>query len=167
MFDILDYAVSEGVAWKADTLEELAGQLEMDPETLQATYTAYNEAVSTGVDEQFGKGVDYLMPIGEGPYYAVKVLPAPYASGGGLDVDTQLRVLMDDHITPIQGLYALGCDSMGVLLNRTKNYASFGGTAQGWSLTSGYLAGSNAAKYVIENFGLTELSEALDPTPAV
>ena len=167
VFEILDYAISEDIAWKGETLEDLATQLDMDAATLQKTYETYNAFVEKGVDEEFGKDPEYLQKIGEGPYYAVKVCCAPYASGGGLDVDTQVRVLKDDHETPIQGLYALGIDSMGVLMNKTKNYASFGGTAQGWSLTSGYLAGRNAALYVNDTYGLTDMSEALVDIPAV
>ena len=167
VFDILECAVGEGIAWKGKGLEDLAEQLDMDPAVLRATCDAYNAAVQAGFDEEFGKDPEYLRPVGEGPYYAIKVCSAPYASGGGLDVDVQIRVLKDDHATPIQGLYALGIDSMGVLMNKTKNYASFGGTAQGWSLTSGYLAGRNAVAYVEEAYGLAEVSEALVDTPAV
>ena len=93
---------------------------------------------------------------------------ASFSTAGGLDVDTQIRVLKDDHETPIEGLYATGVDSMGVLLHPERNYSGFGGVAQGWLWTSGRLAGINAANFVNETYGgFTYVSPALVDTSAV
>lgn len=167
--EIIAYAVEDGLMWKGDTIEELAAQIKIDPATLKETANTYNSYVAAGADPDFKKDAKYLMPLGGGPYYAVKVLTVPYASGGGLDIDDQIRVLKADHQTPFQGLYATGCDSYGVLMNREKNYNSYGGVAQGWVLCSGYVAGRNAAEYVNGTYGLTAVSEAKSeiPTSAV
>ena len=93
------------------------------------------------------------------------MLTVPYGSGGGLDIDDQLRVMKADHTTPFQGLYALGNDSYGVLMNPEKNYNSYGGVAQGWVLCSGYVGGRNVADYVIAGPGMTELTEAKSDIP--
>ena len=50
-------------------------------------------------------------------------------------------MLKADNETPIEGLYAVGTDSMGVLLTEKDEYVSYGGAANGWGLTSGYLCG--------------------------
>jgi fumarate reductase flavoprotein subunit len=84
-----------------------------------------------------------------------------FSTIGGLDVDTQIRVLKDDHKTPIQGLYAIGSDSIGVIgCNGSKSYMGLG-VAQGWNRTSGKLAGTYAADFVHEEYGgFTEISYA-------
>lgn len=45
VYECMDVCVKEGMAWKADTLEELAKQLEMDPATLVDTVKTYNSSV--------------------------------------------------------------------------------------------------------------------------
>ncbi len=53
-------------------------------------------------------------------------------------------------MTSIQGLYAVGTDSIGVLLTEQKEYVKYGGAAQGWAFTSGKEAGRVAVGYVLE-----------------
>lgn len=162
VYEGLGYAVEEGMAWRGETLAELAGQIGIDPAMLEATVAEYNAACDAGEDAAFEKKPEYLTKLETGPWYAVKVYPAHFSTAGGLDVDAQIRVLKDDHVTPIEGLYATGVDSMGVLLNPNHNYVGFGGPAQGWLWTSGRLAGINAAKYVNETYGgFTYVSPAL------
>ena len=47
--------------------------------------------------------------------------------------------------TAIDNVYVVGNDSLGVLNESNKAYVTYGGCAQGWALTSGRLAGANAA----------------------
>ena len=157
IYDCLDTCMEMGMAWKADTLEALADQLEMDKQALRATVDRYNVLVEQKCDKDYGKDPKFLSLKTEGgPYYALKIMNVIFATCGGLDVDTQIRVLRQDHKTPIDGFYATGCDSMGVIMNRERNYNGFGGVAQGWVYVSGRLAGLNAANYVHERFGFTE-----------
>jgi len=67
-----------------------------------------------------------------------------YVSCGVLDVDANMNVLRTDG-TAIENLYAVGQDSMGVLFTNKDAYVTYGGAAQGWVITSGRLAGANAA----------------------
>ena len=48
--------------------------------------------------------------------------------------------------TPVENLYAIGNDSIGVLLESGKAYVTYGGAAAGWALTSGRLAGASVAE---------------------
>ena len=50
----------------------------------------------------------------------------------------------------IPGLYAAGTESMGVLLSETTGYIDYGGIDHGWCLTSGKLAGENAAQFAMK-----------------
>ena len=162
VYEGLDFAVEEGMAFRGETLAELAEAIGVDPAALQATVDEYNAVCDAGEDAVFEKKPEFLTKLERGPWYAVKVYPAHFSTAGGLDVDTQIRVLKADHETPIAGLYAIGVDSMGVLLNPNRNYAGYGGPAQGWLWTSGRLAGIDAARYIDEECGgFTYVSPAL------
>ena len=79
-------------------------------------------------------------------YYAVRGASYVYSTCGGLEVDTNINVVDVDG-NPVPGLYATGNDSIGVLLASEKAYVTYGGAAAGWALTSGRLAGANAAAF--------------------
>ncbi|MDO4549243.1 MAG: FAD-dependent oxidoreductase, partial [Clostridia bacterium] len=83
-YEVLEDAVSRGIAYKADSIEELAALIGCEPETLKTTVETYNGYCETGVDEQFGKDAKYLDEIGEGPYYAMIGAPYCYTTCGGL-----------------------------------------------------------------------------------
>lgn len=146
-YEVIEDAINRGIMYKADTLEELAAAIGMeDPSVLVATVEKYNAACAAGEDTEFGKKPEYLDAIGAGPYYAVAGAPYCYTTAGGLDIDANYRVLKADHETPIEGLYAIGTDSMGVLYTEKRAYVTFGGAANGWALTSGYQVGRYLAE---------------------
>ncbi len=93
--------------YRADTVEALAEQLQIEPSALVHTVEEYNRFCSEKKDEEFGKDAKFLIPREEGPYYAVYGQLFSECSAGGLMVDAQCRVLRNDQ-TPIPGLYAGG-----------------------------------------------------------
>ncbi len=155
-YEVLDTAVKNGIAIKADSLEELASKLNIDPSVLAKTVSDYNAYCDTKVDPVDGiiksetvYGIggpvvtdqDTFQKVeGEGPYYAIVGAPWIYSTVGGLDINENFQVLTSSG-RPIKGLYAVGTDSMGVLFTEKKEYVAYGGAAQGWAFTSGYLAG--------------------------
>lgn len=146
-YDVLNTAIDLGYVFKADTIEELAAQIGVDPMNLANTLDTYNASCAAGADEEFGKDPTYLETIGDGPYYAVRMASYSYCTCAGLDVNTDLQVL-DTEGNPIPGLFAVGSDSMGVLFSEKKPYVTYGGANNGWALTSGYLCGESVAEYV-------------------
>lgn len=149
-YEVLQAAIDKGYVFKADTIAELAKQIDMNPSTLEDTVAKYNEYCETGNDLDFNKPEEFLVEIGSGPYYAVIGAPYCYSTCGALDINENFNVLQADGETPINGLYAVGTDSMGVLFTEKKPYVTFGGGAQGWAFTSGYLAGEIISEYVSE-----------------
>jgi succinate dehydrogenase/fumarate reductase flavoprotein subunit len=128
--------VSNGYLVKGATLRELAQKAGIDAEGLEATVRQYNEGAAQGEDRQFGRGTTsfnrYLAdpehkpnpcvaPIGNGPYYALRVL----------DAGNQ----------PIAGLYAVGNDRASVMGG---NYPGAGITL-GPIMTFGYITGRHLA----------------------
>lgn len=144
--EVLDAAEEAGIVVKADTIEELAEKMGMDPAVLAETVANYNSYCESGVDEEFGKPAELLDPIGDGPYYCVIMASYCYGTCGALDINEQFQVLKEDGETPIGGLYAVGTDSMGVLFTEKKPYVTYGGANNGWGMVSGYLAGREIGK---------------------
>ena len=124
--------------YKADTLEELAEIIGMDANTFVEQVNRYNEMCEKGVDEDLGQTT--LIPIGEGPYYAVDIKTITMGTIGGLKTDDDKHVL-DKEGNSIDGLYAAGELINGKYFNQV--YTS--GCAQLLSLDSGIIAGRNAA----------------------
>ena len=90
----------------ADTIEELAGLIGMDPAVLTATVERYRTFYDNGVDEDFGR-TDMRSRIDTPPYYAIPVFCGVHHTRGGLTIDLRGQVL-DTAGAPISGLYAAG-----------------------------------------------------------
>ena len=143
---VIDAAVAAGIMVKADSVEDLAAQLGMDPAVLAKTVETYNGYCEAGVDEQFGKPAELLDKVDGSTYYAVKMFSYAYGSCGGLDINEHFQVLKTDGETAINGLYAVGTDSMGVLFTDRKPYVTYGGVNNSWGLTSGMMLGRELAE---------------------
>ena len=137
----------EQVGWKCDTLEELAAKTGIPYEALQASVARYNELCAKGHDDDFGKRVEFMFPIVEPPFYAMKVGGALLNVPGGLSIDTNLNVL-DERRRPIEGLFAVGnCAGDLYAIDYPLLIA---GNNHGHCLTWGYLAGRNVARDVAQ-----------------
>lgn len=143
------------VYWKADTLEELARQIDVDPAGLAATVKTVNEYARTGEDKDFGRGGNVfdryygdvnvkpnpcLAPLAKGPYYAMRMDAGDIGTKGGLLTDAQARVVRPDG-SPIEGLYAIGNTSASVM---GIAYPGAGATI-GPAMTFGYIAANHIA----------------------
>lgn len=141
--EILDSAVANGFAYKADTLEGLADAAGFDRTVFLDSMARYANACETGVDDLYAKDPAFLFPMGdEGPFYAVECDIRPYNTFGGPRIDTHFRVL-DDNDKPITGLYSAGCDTMGNIVDGIFYTERFG-ISLGWAFNSGYAAGECA-----------------------
>ena len=165
LYDVLEKGIEMDFIYKADTLEELAEKIGVDPATLAKTVSDYNSYCDTkenppqGIEKNpviydlSGRPMEgeynvYEKVEGNGPYYAVKGAPWIYSTTGALDVDEQFRVLKADG-EPLEGLYAVGTDCLGILFTEKKEYVTYGGADQGWAFTSGYLAGQKLAETIL------------------
>lgn len=106
-------ALEKGITVKADTLEELAGLMEIDPNALQTTVDRWNGSCEAGVDEDFGQESMFLHSINKPPYYAEKRCYYIHSTPGGLTINENTQVI-DRHNQPIGRLYAAGEITGGV-----------------------------------------------------
>jgi flavocytochrome c len=111
---ILDFErrLEEGLFIQADSLEQLARQIEIAPEVLQATVAEYNRFVNAGADAAFGRkhlvhNHGALRRIERGPFYAYPSTACIFGTYCGLRIDSRMQVL-DVYGEPIEGLLAAG-----------------------------------------------------------
>jgi succinate dehydrogenase/fumarate reductase flavoprotein subunit len=120
---------------RADTLEELAKELNLDPTTFVASVNRYNELCKSGLDEDFGKDPKYLRALETPPYWGIRQWIRLTATGGGFKVDGNYQALNSDG-EPIQGLYGAGFTA-GDLIGDVDWSIYLGGLSCGSCFTSG------------------------------
>lgn len=131
-------------AFVGDTVEDLAAAMGVNPEELSATIDEYNLVCSAGVDTDFFKKPELLIPVTEGPFYAFKMDPLVVCAIGGLCTDIENKVIGSDG-SPINGLYAVGLDGCN-LYEETYNM-QLGGSCNGYCIYSG----RNAARCALQS----------------
>lgn len=131
--------------WTASTVAELAQKANLDPTKLAASIQAYNGYCATGVDEEFSKPAEFLLPLNDadGPYYAFELQPGVFTTVGGLLVNDCIQVV-DQNDQPIVGMYAAGCDAGG-LEGDSYDVSICEGSKQCWCAYSGKLAAEHVS----------------------
>ena len=127
-------------AYKAETVAELAAAVGIAPEILAKTVDRYNALCKAGKDADLGKNAQFLKPVAQGPFYAVRGYAINRGTLGGIVTSPKAEVLNEKN-QPIPGLYAAGTVSSRAFFSKTYH----GGSALGLSATMGFVAGTNAA----------------------
>ena len=142
----------------AGTLEELAGELGIEPRKLTQTVSEYNNSVptdssqfdafrpdglSTNGDLQPPKS-NWARSISQAPYYAYPITCSIVFTFGGIGTNEHAEVLSTDDV-PIPGLYAAG-EVTGLY-----HHDYVGTTAVLRSFVFGRIAGQRAVEYALEN----------------
>ena len=138
--------IDRGWIMKASSMEGLAKQIQADPDnnglmslsTLEATVRRYNDFCREGEDRDFHKRSEWLQPLEDPPYFAVKLWPGGPNTQGGPKRNTQAQILRVDN-TPVPRLYSAG--ELGSVWGMM--YQGAGNLAE--CIAFGRIAGSNAA----------------------
>lgn len=142
--DITEQIIKDGLAFRADTLEELArilnAKLSIPEDVFLSTVRNYNEMVRKGKDETFGKKAANLKPVEKGPFWASPTQAGVHHTMGGLRTKGTTGQVIDRYGKIIPRLYAAGEVTGGVHgTNR------LGGNATTDCIVFGRLAGISAA----------------------
>ncbi|TWT03088.1 FAD-dependent tricarballylate dehydrogenase TcuA [Reyranella sp. CPCC 100927] len=148
-----EYRIRQVTKAQADTIEGLAQQLDIDPEGLARTVTAFNAACQPGdynpaiLDGKGTKGItppksNWALPIDRPPYTGFVVTCGITFTFGGLRINEHGGVL-DVTDAPIPGLYAAGELVGGIFYG---NYLGGAGLMSGavFGRLSGHSAGQHA-----------------------
>ena len=128
------------VVFSADTVEELAEKIGVDPAALAATVANYNSYAESGVDEEWGKAAENLWACDTAPFYAFRLSSGMLNTNGGIRINRNAQVV-DARFKPVTGLYAAGVCTSG-----WDGELYGGGSCQ----TVGMWAGSKAARHALE-----------------
>ena len=143
LYEALEQELKTDRVRKADTIPALGEAAGLDAATLTAEVEAYNASCAAGHDSLFGKDRRSMVPIAEGPFYAVRAGMDIITTHGGIAVNHRMQVLRPGG-TPIPGLYAAGIDISGV---DSGDYSvDLSGHAFGFSLTGGRIAAGEMVK---------------------
>jgi len=145
--------IAEGLAkdtknfFTGDTLEELADKIGVNKKNFLETVKKYNECCAKGVDEEFFKEKDNLVPINKPPYYASRGFLGTDGAFGGVRVNSDIQAYKAGGNGLVEGFYVTGDFASG-------RHVNMGGVKHQvindctWAFSSGFLAGTNAAKYL-------------------
>lgn len=131
---------------KADTIEELAEQMGINAENLKETIAHYNKMCRTGVDCEYFKDPDQMLPFAKGPYYAVSGGLGTDGAFGGVLVNENIQATSRDGGL-IEGLYVPGDFSSGRYLNIRNNKVQIINDLS-WAFASGWLAAGSAIDFL-------------------
>jgi len=132
----------------SDSLEEISGWIGCEYVILKRTIDEYNQACSSGYDGLLLKSKDYLIPLTRPPYYAVKGIVDCGETMGGVRVNEFMEA-QDANGRTIPGLYVAGVLADG-WASQTYCCREMSGSAYGFALTSGRIAGESAARYAMK-----------------
>ncbi|CAM3151468.1 fumarate reductase flavoprotein subunit [Lactobacillus bombicola] len=144
---LLKQLSSTNVVFIGQTIPELAEQMGVDAINLQKSVDQYNEAKKKGEDELFFSDTKRMIPVEQGPFYAVKFIARNLGTLGGATIDEKMRALKPDG-EPVANLYIAGADASGMY---GKAYVDFEGGTLGFAYISGRLAGIDAAETAKES----------------
>jgi 3-oxosteroid 1-dehydrogenase len=147
--------IARGAVLRADTVGDLARQMDVPADALEQTVKRFNGFAAKGLDPDFGRGQSAyndclgdpgyrpnaaLGPLEQAPYYATRVLPADVGTCGGVITNEHAQVLDEDDCV-IDGLYATGNITATVM---GRNYLGAGGSIA-YTMVFGYVAARHAS----------------------
>ena len=98
--------LAKGWIKKADTIEDLADQINHDPAVLQDTINKWNYSCELGEDIEYERKL-MLNPLVTAPFYAVELSPTMLNTQGGPRRNTNAQIIRPDG-SPIPRLYSAG-----------------------------------------------------------
>ncbi|MBC7803639.1 MAG: FAD-dependent oxidoreductase [Candidatus Parcubacteria bacterium] len=135
-------AIESGAVKRYDSVEALAKAIGCDAKALQGTFRDVGNFSEGKMKDAFSRDFS-KKPALKAPYYAAKIMGALTHTQGGLEIDTQMRVLRKDG-TPFPNLFAGGGAARG--LSGPADWGYLSGSGLLMATNTGRLAGEAAAK---------------------
>jgi len=137
-------SAQNGALVTGDTIEEVIEKLGLPADVTKATVDQYNAYCEAGVDDEFHKRAELLVPIAEAPFYGAAFgAPSFLTVMGGLRTNINMQVC-DENDAAIPGLYNLGT-MVGDYFANVYNFKIEGNNLGANCLTFGYMTGRDIA----------------------
>ena len=130
----------------ADTLEELAEKIHVPVDTFCNTIEQYNKMCQEGIDADYYRDAETMVPITRGPFYVCKGIIETDGAFGGILVNNKMQVLNKTHV-PINGFYCTGDFASGRFINSSGIKLQIINDLS-WAFASGFIAGNEAAGFL-------------------
>ncbi len=134
----------EGYVYVANSIDELAKKMGVDPVAFRKTVEDNNRYASQGYDEEFPKQRTYIRHIANPPFFAVKGESATLITLGGPSTNSDMQVLRASDMKPIPGLYVAGCETGGIYGD------SYNLTLEGMASSFAIASGRFAAQHIVK-----------------
>jgi FAD binding domain len=149
------HLVRDGYLIEAPTIAALAAKIHVPVDVLEQTVATFNTHAARGEDSDFNRGGNIydnaqgdfghtpnpnLGALTDAPYYAVEIHPGDCSSILGLNTNIDAQVL-DEHKSPIPGLYAVGLDQNSMMFGHYPG----GGSSIGPAMTFAFRAARHLA----------------------
>lgn len=135
--------VENGILKRAETVEELAVSLGIDPPALRNSIDKWNLQCVNGTDSDFGRRPETMLPVRTPPFYAGEVWPVAINTHGG-PAHNAFQQVLDAFGEPIAGLYAAG--ELGGVFGHV--YLA------GGNLAECFVGGRNAVRHAAASLGV-------------
>lgn len=158
----MEAAERDRILCSSDSLEGLAEFIGCDRDTFLQSVAEYNMFCGQGRDALFAKYPGWMIPLGNGPFYAIKAGTALLNTHGGVRVDENFRALRSNY-EPLGNLYVAGVDFGGVdadIYNVTMSGHGFS-----FAVNSGRIAGEHAAQEIVRTpviYTVKKIEEDMD-----
>ncbi|WP_139653760.1 FAD-dependent oxidoreductase [Raoultibacter phocaeensis] len=138
---------------KADTIAELAEQMGVPVDNLEATIAQYNEYAAAGEDPDFGRPGP-LYPVAEPPFWAARWCRMPHDQCTGIRVNQNMQVVDQSFQWQPEGCDSVAISEEPVIPHLYAAGECTGGTGgavrgsgkRGWYQVHGYIAGDMVGK---------------------
>lgn len=145
--DAIKQGQREGYVFVANSIEELAKKMGVDPAAFKKTVENNNRYAKQGYDEEFPKQRTFIRTINKPPFIAVKGESATLITLGGASSNSDMQVLRATDSKPIPGLYVAGCDTGGVYGD------SYNLTLEGMASSYAIASGRFASQAIVKSLG--------------
>jgi cytochrome b involved in lipid metabolism len=126
---------------------DLAKEMDIKTSKLESVFKDYNDYASGKKKDPHGKKFFQNYPFDVNDEFHVALMePVLHFTMGGVEIDDQARILIDDGKKPLEGLWACGELAGGV-----HGSNRLGGSALLGCVVYGRVAGAGAANYLLQN----------------
>ncbi|WP_129045622.1 flavocytochrome c [Companilactobacillus metriopterae] len=138
----LGFYQSIGLVTSADSIEELAHEIDVDSDNLEKTIDKWNRAIQAKKDSEFHRTTGMQHKIKKPKFYAIHIAPAVHYTMGGVKIN-ELTQVIDKEDNVIPGFFAAGEVTGGLHGNNR-----IGGNSIAETVVFGRQAAQQAYKYL-------------------